>query len=74
MNDLEMNEKIKILNVFFLLYSGCSSIEDLKTIKIRIFILSESQKDSINFKINKFFEKFIELLTEESNIFFFCYK
>ena len=71
MKNLEMNEKIKILNILFLLYSGCSSIEDLKTIKIRIFILSESQKDSINFKINKFFEKFIELLTEESNIFFF---
>ena len=74
MNNLEMNEKIEILNIFFLLYSDCSSIEDLKTIEIRNFILSESQKDSINFKINKFFEKFIELLTEESNIFFFCYK
>lgn len=69
--NIDMDEKLKILNIYFLLYSDCNSIEEVNSINIKNFIISENQNNSINFKISKFFEEFLELLNEDSEIFFY---
>ena len=69
--NIEMDEKIKILSVYLSLYNKCTTLSDLNLLKIRTYILSKKQDNSIMDKVCKFFDKFIEDLTEDSPIFFY---
>ena len=68
-NNIEIDEKIKILSVYILLYNECETKLNLNSLQIRNFIFSERQNNSIMDKVYKFYENFIESLTEESKIF-----
>jgi hypothetical protein len=70
-NNISIDEKIKILSVYILLYSDCQNISSLNSLKIKNYIFSEKENNSIMDKVNTFFEKFIESLSEESNIFYY---
>ena len=70
-NNINIDEKIKILSVYILLYSDCQTISSLNSLKIKNYIFSEKENNSIMDKVNTFFEKFIESLSEESNIFYY---
>ena len=59
------------MSIYFSLYSDCEDISYFNSLKIKNFILSERQDNSIMDKVYKFYFKFIELLTEDSKIFFY---
>ena len=67
--NIEIDEKIKILSVYILLYNDCKTKSSLDSLKIKNYIFSEKEKNSIVYKVNKFYDNFIESLSEESNIF-----
>ena len=71
LDKIKIPEKIKIISTFFSIYNDCEEISHLKALKIKYFLFSERQKNSIMDKVYIFFEKFIELLSEESKIFFY---
>ena len=74
LDKIKIPEKIKIISTFFSIYNDCEEISHLKALKIKYFLFSERQKNSIMDKVYIFFEKFIELLSEESKIFFIYYR
>ena len=70
-NDQNLNlfQKIYILNNFFDLVKSCKNIKSLNSINIRYFLFSKSKPNSILSKVKKFFNEFIYSLTEDSYIF-----
>lgn len=70
-NEQELNlfQKIYVLNNFFDLVKSCKSIKSLNRINIRYFLFSKSKPNSILAKVKKFFDEFIHNLTEDSFIF-----
>jgi len=70
-DDIKIDEKIKILSVYILLYNECQTISSLNSLKIKNYIFSEKGNNSIMDKVYKFFEKFIESLSEESKMFYY---
>ena len=69
-NNINLDEKIRILSSYFHILSDCKKKEDLN-IPIRHFIFSERKKNSILDKVYQFYNNFIEELTEEDEIFFY---
>ena len=70
-NNISLDEKIKIMSIYFTLYKDCKEILHINSLKIKIYILSERQENSIMDKVCKFYDNFIELLNEDSKIFFY---
>ena len=70
-NSINSDEKIRIMSVYFCLYKDCDDISHFNSLKIKNYIFSERQDNSIMDKVYKFYFKFIELLTEDSKIFFY---
>ena len=70
-DNIKSYEKIRIMSIYFSVYSGCEDITHFNSLKIKNYILSERQDNSIMDKVYKFYFKFIELLTEDSKIFFY---
>ena len=68
---INSDEKIRIMSLYFSLYRDCEEISHFNSLKIKNYILSERQDNSIMDKVYKFFFKFIESLTEDSKIFFY---
>ena len=66
---LEFYEKIKILKTLFFSFNNCNDIESLNSLNLRYFIISEREGNSIMDKVSKFFDNFINTLSEESLIF-----
>ena len=69
--NLNNEEKLKILSTYLLLYGDCDDSSELKLIKIRSFIFSEKEDNSIMDKVYQFYQAFFNGLTEDSNIFFY---
>ena len=69
--NLNNEEKLKILSTYLLLYSDCEDSTELELIKIRSFIFSEKEDNSIMDKVYQFYQSFFNGLTEDSNIFFY---
>lgn len=75
-NELEINnkilldEKIRILSSYFHILNDCEKKEDLN-IPIKHFILSERKPNSILDRVYRFYNNFINELTEEDEIFFY---
>ena len=70
-DNIKSDEKIRIMSIYFSLYSDCEDISYFNSLKIKNFIFSERQENSVLDKVYKFYFKFIELLTEDSKIFFY---
>ena len=70
-DDIKIDEKIKILSVYILLYNECQTISSLNSLKIKNYIFSGKGNNTIMDKVYKFFEKFIESLSEESKMFYY---
>ena len=70
-NDKNLNlfQKIYILNNFFYLFKSCKSLDSLNNINIRYYFFSKRKQNSILNKVKKFFCEFINSLTENSFIF-----
>ena len=66
---LELYEKIKIVNTFFLVFEKFYDMESFNSSNIRYFILSEKEDNSIMDKIIKFFNDFNNSISEESLIY-----
>ena len=71
---INLDEKFKIMSIYLSLYNDCEELSDINSLKIRIFILSEKETNSIMDKFNSFYENFIEELKEESDNFFYLLK
>ena len=69
--NINIKEKLKILSIYLSVYSNCETLSDINSIKIRNFIFSERENNSILDKVYKFFEEFIESLTEDSKTFLY---
>ena len=69
--NINNEEKLKILATYLLLYSDCENSSELDSIKIRHFIFAEKENNSILDKVYQFYQTFFNLLTEDSNIFFY---
>ena len=69
--NINNEEKLKILTTYLLLYSDCENSSELDSIKIRHFIFAEKENNSILDKVYQFYQTFFNLLTEDSNIFFY---
>jgi len=69
--NLNNEEKLKLLSTYLLLYGDCDDSSELKLIKIRSFIFSEKEDNSIMEKVYQFYQAFFNGLTEDSNIFFY---
>ena len=69
--NINNEEKLKILATYLLLYSDCENSSELDSIKIRHFIFAEKENNSIMDKVYQFYQTFFNLLTEDSNIFFY---
>ena len=69
--NLNNEEKLKILSTYLLLYSDCEDSTELELIKIKSFIFSEKEDNSIMDKVYQFYQSFFNGLTEDSNIFFY---
>ena len=69
--NISLDEKIKIMSIYFNLYKDCKEISHINSLKIKTYILSERQENSIMDKVCKFYDNFIELLDEDSKIFFY---
>ena len=69
-NKITIDEKIKILPNLLLIFKDAETIEDLNSLNIRNLIISERKTNSIIDKVCKFYDNFIENLTEDSKIFF----
>ena len=69
--NLDFIEKIRIISLLFTVFQGCENKDSLNLLNIRYFIFSDKtiQKDSIMDKVFKFYDKFINMITEESIIF-----
>lgn len=69
--NLNNEEKLKILSTYLLLYGDSEDLFELNLIKIRSFIFSEKEDNSIMDKVYQFYQAFFNGLTEDSNIFFY---
>lgn len=72
-DNIKMDEKIKILSTNFFVYRDCKKLSDLKNLKIKNLIFNYKSKEfenSILDKVDKFYKDFIKGLTEDSNPFF----
>ena len=69
--NLNNKEKLKILSTYLFLYGDCEDLSESKSIKIRNFIFSEKEDNSIMDKVYQFYQAFFNGLTEDSNIFFY---
>ena len=69
--NLNNEEKLKILSTYLLLYGDCENSSELELIKIKAFIFSEKEDNSIMDKVYQFYQAFFNGLTEDSNIFFY---
>ena len=64
-----MDEKLKILSARILVYRDCETLDDLNSLVMKNIFFSDKKDNSIMDKVQKFFDKFLEDLTEESKIF-----
>ena len=69
--NINNEEKLKILATYLLLYSDCEDASELDSIRINHFIFAEKENNSIMDKVYQFYQAFFNLLTEDSNIFFY---
>ena len=69
--NISLDEKIKIMSIYFTLYKDCKEMSHINSLKIKNYILSERQENSIMDKVCKFYDNFIKLLDEDSKIFFY---
>ena len=72
-DNIKMDEKIKILSNNLCLYSDCKNCRDLKNLKIKNLMFNDKSKEfenSIMDKVDKFYKEYIKGLTEDSNPFF----
>ena len=72
-DNIKMDEKLKILSTYFMLYRDCKNLNDLKKLKIKTLCFLDESKEfenSIMDKVDIFFKDYIQGLTEDSNPFF----
>ena len=64
-----MAEKLKILSARIFVYRYCETLDDLNSLVMKNLFFSDKKNNSIMNKVQKFFDKFLKDLTEESKIF-----
>ena len=67
-NNLPIYEKIRALNALFFTNDNLKNINELNTLNIKYYIISEKNENSILYKVAKFFYKCINDLNENSEI------
>ena len=76
MKQLDLNtnitivEKIKILSILFMIFKDIETKEELDLLYIKNIVISEKKSNSIIDKVCKFYDNFIDKLSEDSKIFF----
>ena len=68
-NSIDIDEKIKILSTKLIVYNKCETLDELNSLTIKHFIFSDRKENSIMDKVYKFYEKFIEDITEDNEVF-----
>lgn len=68
-NSIEIDEKIKILSTKLLVYNECETLDKLNSLTVKHFIFSDRKENSIMDKVYKFYEKFIEDISEDNDVF-----
>ena len=67
-NNLPIYEKIRALNALFFTNDNLKNINELNSLNIKYYIISEKNENSILYKVAKFFYKCINDLNENSEI------
>ena len=67
--NLKLFEKIQILINCFRAFEGVENTTELNKLNLRYYSFSKSKKDSILYKVQQFFNDFINNLSEKSKIF-----
>ena len=68
--NITLDEKIKILPTLFLILKDIETVDDLNALNIKYIVISERKDNSIMDKVCKFYDYFIDGLSEDSKIFF----
>ena len=66
---LKINDKIILLYRIFVLYSLCRDMDSLNKININYFIVSECEENSIIDKAVKFYDEYVDNISEKSKVF-----
>ena len=72
-DNIKMDEKLKILSTYFMLYRDCKNLNELKKLKIKTLCFLDESKEfenSIMDKVDIFFKDYIQGLTKDNISFF----
>ena len=69
LKNIEVYEKIKVINSLFLIYYDFKSIEEINSLKLKLVVVQNKESNSIIDKVMNFFENFIQGLDYNSLIF-----